>query len=163
MGEGKCSPGPWKAIENSWQYTTIYDAHDREICRLDLERFEDLNEETQDKYEAIQRADAAAIVLACDHDAALRRAKAEGLKEAEQYALNCVKELQDKIKDIELDKYTLVGAQTKEGVAEWVHAKTLQASRIAKWITARIAEVEDDARAAQIEEGEHDDSHTSND
>ena len=96
-------------------------------------------------------------------DAALRRAKAEGLKEAEQYALNCVKELQDKIKDIELGKYTLVGAQTKEGVAEWVHAKTLQASRIAKWITARIAEVEDDARAAQIEKGEHDDSHTSND
>ena len=79
MGEGKCSPGPWKAIENSWQYTTIYDAHDHEICRLDLERFEDLNEETQDKYEAIQRADAAAIVLACDHDAALRRAKAEVL------------------------------------------------------------------------------------
>ena len=82
MGEVKCSPGPWKAIENSWQYTTIYDAHDREICRLDLERFEDLNEETQDKYEAIQRADAAAIVLACDHDAALRRAKAEGLDDA---------------------------------------------------------------------------------
>ena len=96
-------------------------------------------------------------------DAALRRAKAEGLKEAEQYALTCLKELQDKIKDIELGKYTLVGAQTKEGVAEWVHAKTLQASRIAKWITARIAEVEDDARAAQIEKGEHDDSHTSND
>jgi hypothetical protein len=79
MGEGKCSPGPWKAIENSWQYTTIYDAHDREICRLDLERFEDLNEETQDKYEAIQRADAAAIVRACDHLATLRRAKAEGM------------------------------------------------------------------------------------
>ena len=87
-------------------------------------------------------------------DAALRRAKAEGLKEAEQYALNCVKELQDKIKDIGLGKCTLVGAQTKEGVAEWVHAKTLQASRMAKWITARIAEVEADARAAQIEEGE---------
>ena len=84
MSEGKCSPGPWKAIENSWQYTTIYDAHDREICRLDLERFEDLNEETQDKYEAIQRADAAAIVLACDHDAALRCAKAEVLRELTQ-------------------------------------------------------------------------------
>ena len=154
MSEWKCSPGPWKAIENSWQYTTIYDAHDREICRLDLERFEDLNEETQDKYEAIQRADAAAIVLACDHDAALRRAKVEGLKEAEQYALTCLKELQDKICDIELGKYTLVGSQTKEGVAEWVHAKTLQAGRMAKWITARIAEVEADARAAQIEEGE---------
>ena len=87
-------------------------------------------------------------------DAALRRAKAEGLKEAEQYALTCLKELQDKICDIELGKYTLVGSQTKEGVAEWVHAKTLQAGRMAKWITARIAEVEADARAAQIEEGE---------
>jgi len=86
-----------------------------------------------------------------DHDAALRRAKAEGLKEAEQYALTCLKELQDKICDIELGKYTLVGSQTKEGVAEWVHAKTLQAGRMAKWITARIAEVEADARAAQIE------------
>ena len=86
--------------------------------------------------------------------AALRRAKAEGLKEAEQYALTCLKELQDKICDIELGKYTLVGSQTKEGVAEWVHAKTLQAGRMAKWITARIAEVEADARAAQIEEGE---------
>ena len=87
-------------------------------------------------------------------DAALRRAKVEGLKEAEQYALTCLKELQDKICDIELGKYTLVGSQTKEGVAEWVHAKTLQAGRMAKWITARIAEVEADARAAQIEEGE---------
>ena len=87
-------------------------------------------------------------------DAALRRAKAEGLKEAEQYALTCLKELQDTICDIELGKYTLVGSQTKEGVAEWVHAKTLQAGRMAKWITARIAEVEADARAAQIEEGE---------
>ena len=87
-------------------------------------------------------------------DAALRHAKAEGLKEAEQYALTCLKELQDKICDIELGKYTLVGSQTKEGVAEWVHAKTLQAGRMAKWITARIAEVEADARAAQIEEGE---------
>ncbi len=76
------SPRPWKAVENSWQYTTIYDAHDHEICRLDLERFEDLNEETQDKYEAIQRADAAAIVRACDHLAALRRAKADTWMEA---------------------------------------------------------------------------------
>ena len=90
MGEGKCSPGPWKAIENSWQYTTIYDAHDHEICRLDLERFEDLNEETQDKYEAIQRADAAAIVWACDHDAALRRAKAEVWREAATHVLTCM-------------------------------------------------------------------------
>ena len=127
MGEGKCSPGPWKAIENSWQYTTIYDAHDREICRLDLERFEDLNEETQDKYEAIQRADAAAIVLACDHDAALRRAKAEGWREA-------AKELRAKAKTIHDEAVT------------WGWGETAgQLSRLASTL---------DARAAQIEEGE---------
>jgi len=108
------------------------------------------------RYNGVEQDDEGAYVYYDEHIAALRRAKAEGLKEAEQYALNCVKELQDKIKDIELGKYTLVGAQTKEGVAEWVHAKTLQASRIAKWITARIAEVEADARAAQIEEGTRD-------
>lgn len=69
-----------------------------------------------------------------------------GLKEAEQYALTCVKELQDKIRDIESGQYTLVGAQTKEGVEEWVHAKTLQANRIAKWMTSRIAQIEAQAQ-----------------
>ena len=56
------SPRPWKAVENSWQYTTIYDANDNEVCRLDLERFPDLNEDNQEKYEQIQRADANFIV-----------------------------------------------------------------------------------------------------
>ena len=130
MGEGKCSPGPWKVIENSWQYTTIYDAHDREICRLDLERFEDLNEETQDKYEAIQRADAAAIVLACDHLAALRRAKAEGLREAgkiaragaellrppsRQFALNMVNKAKSEEAGEIADKIDACAAQIEEG------------------------------------------------
>ena len=134
MGEGKCSPGPWKAIENSWQYTTIYDAHDHEICRLDLERFEDLNEETQDKYEAIQRADAAAIVLACDHDAALRRAKAEGVRGLighEQLAIQILNAL-------ERGGYLVSGPDGEE-------------------IGMTILDEADkflDARAAQIEEGE---------
>ena len=130
MGEVKCSPGPWKAIENSWQYTTIYDAHDREICRLDLERFEDLNEETQDKYEAIQRADAAAIVRACDHLAALRRAKAEVWREAEKEAR------------LEISRGMFTGDYQ---------------------LACRYLAESYSARAAQIEEGEHDDSHTSND
>ena len=85
------------------------------------------------------------------HLAALRRAKAEakleGLREAEQHAMNCLKELQHKIGQL------AVGKLAQADVEEWVDAKALQASRIAKWITARIAEVEADARAAQIEEG----------
>ena len=129
MGEGKCSPGPWKAIENSWQYTTIYDAHDREICRLDLERFEDLNEETQDKYEAIQRADAAAIVLACDHLAALRRAKAEGMEAAAKF--------------VDDDCY-IPGGQL---LPDYEHRCKHNVNQ--KELAAKIR-----ARAAQIEEGE---------
>ena len=58
------SPRPWKAVANSWQYTTICDANGNEVCRLDLERFDDLNEDNQSEYEAIQQADAALIVKA---------------------------------------------------------------------------------------------------
>ena len=130
MGEGKCSPGPWKAIENSWQYTTIYDAHDREICRLDLERFEDLNEETQDKYEAIQRADAAAIVRACDHLAALRRAKAEGAREM-----------------IKIVKANRADQRVADDLNNTVSFDSF--NEVLDAITREI-----DARAAQIEEGE---------
>ena len=145
MGEVKCSPGPWKAIENSWQYTTIYDAHDREICRLDLERFEDLNEETQDKYEAIQRADAAAIVLACDHDAALRRAKAEGLEQVSELkkALELYRDASYQGHSSHWDKTGGSGS----GCPACLRAIELRAQ--ARQIVDTL-----DARAAQIEEGE---------
>ena len=69
-----------------------------------------------------------------------QQGRVAGLREAEEYALRCLKELQDKIRDLESGKCVLAGAQTKEGVEAWVHAKTLEASRIAKWITARIIE-----------------------
>ena len=145
MGEGKCSPGPWKAIENSWQYTTIYDAHDREICRLDLERFEDLNEETQDKYESIQRADAAAIVRACDHDAALRRAKAEGLEQVSELkkALELYRDASYQGHSSHWDKTGGSGS----GCPACLRAIELRAQ--ARQIVDTL-----DARAAQIEEGE---------
>jgi len=58
------SPRPWKAVENSWQYTTIYDANGNEVCRLNLERFAGLSEDTQEHYEAIQRADVEMILQA---------------------------------------------------------------------------------------------------
>ena len=144
MSEWKCSPGPWKAIENSWQYTTIYDAHDREICRLDLERFEDLNEETQDKYEAIQRADAAAIVWACDHDAALRRAKAEGKEYAwNEAAMRAACAGHRACCGIEADN-----AQGK------IHGYCVVCGVPWPCETAQFFLFKADARAAQIEEGE---------
>ena len=73
-------------------------------------------------------------------DDSYQQGRVAGLREAEKYALQCLKELQDKIRDLESGKCVLAGAQTKEGVEAWVHAKTLEASRIAKWITARIIE-----------------------
>jgi len=157
MGEVKCSPGPWKAIENSWQYTTIYDAHDHEICRLDLERFEDLNEETQDKYEAIQRADAAAIVRACDHDAALRRAKAETNAEYKRVskAHSQLSETTDYlIRALEIAQpivCSMLCPSVKKTGEEWSHVQKCDSIsltlRTAKSMYAGYA------RAAQIEEG----------
>ena len=73
-------------------------------------------------------------------DDSYQQGRVAGLREAEEYALRCLKELQDKIRDLESGKCVLAGAQTKKGVEAWVHAKTLEASRIAKWITARIIE-----------------------
>ena len=81
-------------------------------------------------------------------DDSYQQGRVAGLREAEKYALRCLKELQDKIRDLESGKCVLAGAQTKEGVEAWVHAKTLEASRIAKWITARIIE-----QQAQDEKG----------
>jgi len=150
MGEVKCSPGPWKAIENSWQYTTIYDAHDREICRLDLERFEDLNEETQDKYEAIQRADAAAIVRACDHDAALRRAKAEGEDELLKLRIY-TQTLQRALRNCHMLARRIVVSESAFFKIDSAHhiIRMCEEAGITKDGVLR-----DDARAAQIEEGE---------
>jgi hypothetical protein len=69
------------------------------------------------------------LILKSEHDAALRRAKAEGWREA-------------------ITIITRAVTWTPQSVLEILER------------LARIAELE---RAAQIEEGEHDDSHTSND
>ncbi len=57
----KISPLPWDYIGNSWQYTTMYDANKKPIAELDLEFFEGMNENNQEKFEAIQTANAAFI------------------------------------------------------------------------------------------------------
>ena len=60
---------PWSLVANSWQYTTIYDADEAVMCRLDLEDW-DATEETQDDLEKHQASIARQIVRAVNaHDA----------------------------------------------------------------------------------------------
>lgn len=47
--------GPFYKVENSWQYTTIYDADDEPVCQFDLGQFDDLNENTQDALDKIMQ------------------------------------------------------------------------------------------------------------
>ena len=54
----------WKIIEHSWRNTSIENEDGRIVCELDLESFGDLNENNQDKYEQLQRADAELIASA---------------------------------------------------------------------------------------------------
>jgi hypothetical protein len=56
------TPKPWKAVANSWQHTTIYDANGKTVCTLDLEDW-DVTEENQDELEN-QQAEVAAILSA---------------------------------------------------------------------------------------------------
>lgn len=69
----EASPRPWKVIENNWQYTTIYDANGREVCNLDLERFDELDEDNQDEHEGVQKVDAGLIVDAVNSVDALHK------------------------------------------------------------------------------------------
>ncbi|MCK1577833.1 hypothetical protein [Bradyrhizobium sp. 174] len=52
---------PLKFVANSWQFTTIYDANDTVICRLDLEDW-GVNEKNQDALEVEQARVAKLIV-----------------------------------------------------------------------------------------------------
>jgi hypothetical protein len=64
----KQAPLPWTLTQNSWQYTTIYDADGNSICRLDLEDWS-VTEENQDDLEKVQTQIASRIVKAVNsHD-----------------------------------------------------------------------------------------------
>lgn len=63
------SPLPWHSVENSWQYTTVYDANDNHIFRHDLEDWS-VTEDNQDELEAEQARLVNFIVKAVNsHDA----------------------------------------------------------------------------------------------
>ena len=46
---------PFHKVENSWQYTTIYDADDKPICRFDLEDIGDVTEDNQDELDKVMQ------------------------------------------------------------------------------------------------------------
>ena len=75
------------------------------------------------------------VITKADHDAALRRAKAEGIRMVETYARAFVHE-----RAVQLDGFT-----GSSGMAGVIRGKQSEADRIVDWA---------DARAAQIEEGE---------
>lgn len=63
----KQAPLPWTLTQNSWQYTTIYDAEGNPICRLDLEDWS-VTEDNQDALEAVQTQIARRIIDAVNAD-----------------------------------------------------------------------------------------------
>lgn len=65
----KQAPIPWTFVQNSWQYTTIYDADGHAICRLDLEDW-NVTEDNQDTLEKVQTQIARRIVEAVNRSAA---------------------------------------------------------------------------------------------
>lgn len=60
------APLPWTITQNSWQYTTVYDANKTPVCQLDLEDW-GVTEGDQDELEAIQAEVATRIISAVNN------------------------------------------------------------------------------------------------
>ena len=75
------------------------------------------------------------FVKKSDHDAALRRAKAEGIRMVETYARACVHE-----RAVQLDGFT-----GSSGMAGVIRGKQSEADRIVDWAYACAAQIENEA------------------
>lgn len=64
MSEPKFTPGPWEAINTSWEYSVVVDEDAARIAQVFIR--DEADEETQDKFEAIKNADANLIAAAPD-------------------------------------------------------------------------------------------------
>jgi len=58
------TPGPWTAADNSWEFSTVYGSDGKAValCRIS----DDVTEETQSHFEAINEANARLIAAAPD-------------------------------------------------------------------------------------------------
>lgn len=84
----KQAPLPWTLTQNSWQYTTIYDAEGNHVCRLDLEDWS-VTEENQDELEKVQTQIASRIVKAVNNHDTLVRALVLARKRIEYLGAAC--------------------------------------------------------------------------
>ena len=73
------------------------------------------------------------VITKADHDAALRRAKAEGIRMVETYARAFVHE-----RAVQLDGFT-----GSSGMAGVIRGKQSEADRIVDWADARAAQIEE--------------------
>jgi hypothetical protein len=64
MSEPKFTKGPWKAINMSWEYSVIIDEDAARIAQVFIR--DEVDEETQDKFEEIKDANANLISAAPD-------------------------------------------------------------------------------------------------
>ena len=60
---------PWKVVYHSWQHATIYDNQDKAVCRFDLEDLDEITEDNQEAYEAIQKDHIEWILDSVNHNA----------------------------------------------------------------------------------------------
>ena len=64
MSEAKFTPGPWQTINMSWEYSVIIDEDAARIAQVFIR--DEVDEETQDKFEEIKDANANLIAAAPD-------------------------------------------------------------------------------------------------
>lgn len=72
MSAFKIFAAPWSAVANSWQHTTVYDANQVPVCRLDLDDW-GVDESNQTELERLQSDVARKLAAAPDLLEALQR------------------------------------------------------------------------------------------
>lgn len=60
MSEQKHTPEPWSHTDNSWEISTIYDSDSNIVCEVEIDS--EVTAETQEKFEALKKANARRIV-----------------------------------------------------------------------------------------------------
>ncbi len=65
MTERRFTPGPWRAVDNSWEISSVY-ADDGETLIAEIPIDSSVGEDTQDEFERIKEANAALIASAPD-------------------------------------------------------------------------------------------------